>query len=116
MKNYVLNQGILDTFIDYIVKTKYKNKIQKLKIDYIDDTMYIKSFLIKKNVRNKGFGSAVINFLIKIADAYNVRIKFDTFTNLKRLQTFYIKNGFALIKNNGNCHLMYYPKNIKEKL
>lgn len=112
-----LTQNVLDEHISYL-KTKYKNKIQELKLDHCtdDDGDYIHliAIKIKKSQKEKGWGSAVMSDIIQLADEHNVRIKLwvtDIFgSDLKRLYGFYQKQGFVLIKNDNDGHMIYYPK------
>lgn len=109
-----INQNQLNEFISYLKKDKFKNKILKLNLElsYDDDGEYIliNTFLIKKNVRCLGYGSLILYHLTKFADEHNVRIKYELFCNLKRLQGFYLKNRFTLIKTKEECSMVYLPK------
>jgi GNAT superfamily N-acetyltransferase len=74
---------------------------------------------IKKSQQNKGYGSMVTGDIVYLADLFNVHIKLFA-TNLwgadqKRLYRFYEKQGFVLIKNDNDGHMIYYSKNILNK-
>ncbi|MFW6272927.1 MAG: GNAT family N-acetyltransferase [bacterium] len=107
-----LKQSMLDDFISYLKNDKFKNKILDLKLvqctDNNGDYIYIDKFLIKKSLRGLGYGSAIIHLLIKFAKEHNVRLLFDMNINYKPIQSFYLKNGFTLIKND-LYYLVYYP-------
>lgn len=116
-----LTQEILDEYILYLKKEKYKNLIQDLKLEHCTDDgnyIYLVKILIKKSQRKKGYGNAVISDIIQLADKYNVRIKLYMTniygTDLKVLYEFYKKHGFFLIKNNNDGHMEYLPKNYKK--
>lgn len=108
-----LKQQHLDEFISYLKNDKFKNKILGLNLEQCTDDdgdyILINRFLIKKNLRGLGYGSAILHLLIKFANYYNVRLRFDMEVNYKPLQSFYLRNSFVLIKN-GNYKLIYYPK------
>lgn len=118
-----LNQQILDEYVLYLKKEKYKNKIQELKLEYCTDDrnyIYLVKILIKKSQRKKGYGNAIISDIVQLADKYNVRIKL-YMTNiygmdLKVLYEFYKKHGFILIKNDNDGYMLYYPQKIIKKL
>ncbi|MFW6247127.1 MAG: GNAT family N-acetyltransferase [bacterium] len=107
-----LNQKQIDQFISYLKNDKFKNKILDLNLEQCTDDdgdyIFIKRFLIKKSLRKLGYGSAIIYHLIKFAKHHNVRLRFDMEINYKPLQSFYLRNGFVLIKND-LYHLVYYP-------
>lgn len=116
-----LNQVVLDEYVSYLKKNKYKNLIQDLKLEYCTDDgnyIYLVKILIKKSQRKKGYGNAVISDIVQLADKYNVRIKLYMTniygTDLKVLYEFYKKHGFFLIKNNNDGHMIYLPKNSKK--
>jgi GNAT superfamily N-acetyltransferase len=117
-----LNQNVLDEFISYLKKDKYKNKIQDLKLEHCTDEhgeyIYLVCIKIKKSQKQKGYGSAVMFDIIQFADNHNVRIKLwvtNVFgSDLKRLYEFYGKQGFFLIKNDNDGHMIYYPKNCNK--
>lgn len=108
-----LNQNILNEYTSYLKNDKYKNKILNLNLEYCIDSdgeyILINMFLIKKSVRGLGYGSAILYDLIKFANTNNVRIIFKMEFKLKSLQSFYIKNGFTLIKND-IYYLIYIPQ------
>lgn len=125
-----LNQNVLNDFQSFLIKTKYKNIIKELNLEYLIDEedigyMYLVTIRIKRSQQNKGYGNAVMSDIIQLADNYNVRLHLfatNLFgSDLKRLYTFYKKLGFVLIKNddkniknNANYfndgHMIYYPK------
>lgn len=108
-----LNQKQLDQFVSYLKNHKFRNKILNLNLEHCTDDdgdyIFINRFLIKKNVRRLGYGSAIIYNLIKVADEYNVRIVFNLDVKYKPLQEFYLKNGFVLIKKDSD-YFVYFPK------
>jgi GNAT superfamily N-acetyltransferase len=114
-----INQFVLDANIAYI-RTKYKNIVQDYKLECTpdDDGYCIQLVLIKikKSQRHKGYGSAIMYELCRLADNYNVRIRLYA-TNLygadlKALYAFYGKHGFVLIKNDNIGEMLYYPVKI----
>ena len=113
-----LNQNVLDEFVTYLKKDKYKNKIQELKLEYCTDEhgayIYLICIKIKKSQKQKGYGSTVMSEIIKLADIHNVRIKLwvtNIFgSDLKRLYGFYQKFSFVLIKDLNDGHMIYYGK------
>jgi GNAT superfamily N-acetyltransferase len=116
-----LNQEILNDYISYLKKEKYKNLIQDLKLEYCtDDENYIHLILIKikKSQRKKGYGNALLSDIVQLADKYNVLIKLYVTniygTDLNVLYEFYKKHGFFLIKDNNDGHMIYKPKNYKK--
>lgn len=116
-----LTQEILDDYISYLKKEKYKNKIQDLKLEYCTDDgnyIYLVKILIKKSQRKKGYGNALLSDIVKLADKYNVRIKLYVTniygTDLNVLYEFYKKHGFFLIKNSNDGYMVYQPKNYKK--
>lgn len=108
-----INQKLIDEFISYLKRDKFKNKIRDLNLEHCTDDdgdyVLINRFLIKKNLRGLGYGSAILHLLIKFCDEHNVRLRFDMEVNYKPLQSFYLRNNFVLIKN-GNYKLIHYPK------
>lgn len=116
-----LNQQILDEFILFLKKEKYRNLIQDLKLEYCtDDGIYIYLVLIKikKSQRKKGYGSVILSEIVQLADKYNVRVKLYVTniygTDLNVLYEFYKKHGFFLIKENNDGYMLYMPKNYKK--
>jgi GNAT superfamily N-acetyltransferase len=95
----------------------YKSIVQNIKLEHCtdDEGDYINLLFIriKKKLRNKGYGSAVISEIIQLADQYNVRIKLwitDVYgSDLIRLSEFYKKHDMILIKNN---NMIYFPKTV----
>lgn len=112
-----LNQNVLDDHISYL-KTKFKNKIQDLKLEHCTDEhsdyIYLVCIKIKKSQKLKGYGTAVLSEIIKLADQHNVRIiLFATNifgADLKRLYAFYIRHGFVLIKISNDGKMIYFPR------
>jgi len=119
-----LNQVVLDEYVSYLKKNKYKNLIQDLKLEHCTDDngdfIYLVKILIKKSQRRKGYGNAVLGEIIQLSDKYNVRIRLyvtDIYgTNLNALYEFYKKHGFILIKNDNDRYMLYYPQKISKKL
>jgi GNAT superfamily N-acetyltransferase len=120
----VLNQNILDDYSSYLKNDLFRNTIQNLILEYIDNEPKLKPYIylvvikIKKSKREKGYGSAILLEIIKFADKYNVQIVLYA-TNifgadLQRLYKFYIKHGFVLIKNSKYGKFIYKPKINKE--
>jgi GNAT superfamily N-acetyltransferase len=121
-----MNQIVLNDYTKVLIKTRYKNKIQELKLEYCtdDDGDYINLNVmrIKTSQQNKGYGNAIMSDIVYLADLFNVRIKLYA-TNLwgadlKRLYGFYKKHGFVLIKTKDNINvgkMIYYSKNILNK-
>lgn len=113
----MLNQKILDDFIFYLKKVKFKNILQELNLEYCTDDqgdyIYLLLIKIKKSQRNKGYGGVILDSIVQLADEHNVRIRLyvtDIYgTELKVLYEFYKKHGFFLIKNNNDGHMLYKP-------
>jgi GNAT superfamily N-acetyltransferase len=119
-----LNQNVLDDLSSYLKKTKYKNILQDLKLEYCTDEdgeyIYLVCLKIKKSQQLKGYGAAVMSEVLQLADKHNVRIRLYA-TNifgaeLKRLYSFYQKLGFVLIKKCNDGEMLYYPSKKKKKL
>ena len=115
-----LDQSVLDEFVIYICKDKYRNLIQNLKLEYCTDELgtyiYLALINIKKSQRKKGYGDAVLAEIVQLADEYNVRIKLWVSniygTDMKVLHVFYQKHGFILVKD--DKEMRYMPqKNSK---
>jgi GNAT superfamily N-acetyltransferase len=120
---FMLDQEKINGFVLHLKKTKYKNKIQELIIEYCtndNNENYLQLFLIKikDSQKNKGYGSAIISDIVQFADEYNVQIKLWTSNiyggDLKRLFEFYKKNGFVLIKTPDKNNMIYYPSKIRK--
>ncbi len=116
-----LNQQVLDEFILYLKKEKYRNTIQDLKLEYCTDDgnyIYLVLIKIKKSQRKKGYGSAVLSDIVQLADKYNVHIKLYATniygTELNVLYELYKKHGFFLIKNENDGYMVYLPKKCKK--
>ncbi len=121
----MLNQNVLDEFIFYLKKNKYKNIIQELKLEYCTDEegvgyIYLVCIKIKKSQREKGYGSTIMSKIIKLADQHNVQIHLyatNIFgSDLRRLYGFYRKQGFVLIKKANDGHMIYYPEKKIRKI
>lgn len=116
----VLTQNVLDELISNLKTIKYRNIIQDLKLEYCVDNrgdyIYLVLINIKKSKRESGYGSIVLNEVIKIADEYNVRIRLwatDGYgSEIKRLYRFYRRHGFIAVKNNISGHMQYYPDKL----
>lgn len=112
-----LNQNVLDEFISYLKKDKYKNKIQELKMEHCTDEdgvyIYLVCIKIKKSQQKKGYGGAIMDEIVQLADKHNVRVKLwvsNVFgTDLKVLYEFYRKHGFFLINKDNDGHMIYFP-------
>jgi ribosomal protein S18 acetylase RimI-like enzyme len=113
----MLNQNVLDEYISYL-KTKYKNKLQELKLEYCTDTdgeyIYLVCIKIKKQYKERGYGSLIMSEVIELSNKHNVRIRLyctNIFgADLKRLYGFYQRLGFVLIKNDEIGEMLYCPK------
>jgi GNAT superfamily N-acetyltransferase len=119
--DFIMDSIVLLDFQTFLIKNKYKNVLQELKLEHCTDTqgeyISLNVLRIKKNQKNKGYGSMVIGDIVGFADNQNVRIRLYA-TNLwgadiNRLYEFYKKNGFVLIKNANDGKMMYYPKKPK---
>jgi ribosomal protein S18 acetylase RimI-like enzyme len=120
----MVNQNVLDDCCSYLKKVKYKNILQELKLEHCTDEhgdyIYLVCIKIKKSQKEKGYGTAVLSEVIKLADEHNVRIILYA-TNifgadLNRLYAFYIKHGFVLIKKKNDGKMIYQPKKKEIKL
>jgi GNAT superfamily N-acetyltransferase len=115
-----LNQDVLDEHSSYL-KTKFKNKIQVLRLEHCKDThgeyIYLVCIKVKKSQTNKGYGQAIMSEIIQLADRRNVRIRLYATSvfgaDLKRLYGFYMKLGFVLIPDVNDGEMIYYPDNKK---
>ena len=113
-----LNQNILDELISYLKKVKYKNIVQDLKLEHCTDEdgdyIYLVCIKIKKSQKEKGYGTAALSEVIKLADIYDVRIILYATSifgsDLQRLYAFYTKHGFVLIKKENDGKMIYQPK------
>lgn len=118
-----INQNVLDELIKDL-KTKYKNKIQELKLEHCTDEdgeyIYLVLIRIKKSQREKGYGSVILSEIVRVADEHNVRIKLWITSifgaDLKRLAELYKKHGFILITTMNDGNMVYLPRKIKRKL
>jgi GNAT superfamily N-acetyltransferase len=119
-----LSQEILKEYSSYLKNVKYKGIVQDIKLEhctYIDDNnlcesdhhIILRLIRIRKPMRNKGFGSIVLNDVINLADSYNVRIvlyaseKYGS--NILGLYKLYERHGFILIKNDADKKMIHYP-------
>lgn len=117
----MLDQDIINELVFNLKHIKYKNIIQNLNIECKEDErgLYVDLILIKikKSQRSKGYGSAVLYEIIKLANTYNVRVKLwvtNVFgSDLKRLFEFYEKHGFIIQIESLPGNMIYYPKKIK---
>jgi GNAT superfamily N-acetyltransferase len=124
MDDNVLNQNVLNQLRLFLIKTKYKNVLKDLILEYCTDDegeyIQINCIQIKPSQRNKGYGSAVMSEIVQLADKHNVRIRLyvtDLFgAELKRLYEFYRKHGFVLIKKENDGHMIYYPNKKRKRL
>ena len=122
----VLTQDILKQYCYHLKNVKYKGIIQDIKLEHctdIDDNNFIKGDhyiilrLIRKPMRNKGFGSIVLKDVINLADNYNVRLvlyvseKYGS--NIQGLYRFYEKFGFNKISNDPDHKMLYNNVLIK---
>jgi len=113
-----LNQEMIDKFCNELIISKYKNKVQELKLEYSNNdnqpVIRILNINIKKSQRNLGYGSAILSDIVNLADNNNAQIEISV-TNifgreLKQLYEFYCKYGFILIKNKIEGKIIYRPK------
>ncbi len=115
------DQEIINKFVYFLKKVKYANAIQDLRLEYCTDNNggYIRLLLIKMKARmkNLGWGSLVMSDVIRFADEHNVRMKLwitDIYgSDVKRLITFYKRNGFRSLAN-GN--MIRHPQKISKKV
>lgn len=118
----MINQDILNEFISEL-KNKYKNKIQDLRLEHctdeLGDYIYLICIKIKKSQQKKGYGNAIIDDIVHLADNHNVRIKLwvtNIFgTPLNVLYELYKKHGFILIDEDNDGHMIYYSRKSKSK-
>jgi len=112
-----MNQNVLNDFVKEI-KTKYKNIVQDLKLEYIDEPgnvhIYLVLIKIKKSQRERGYGNSVLSDLIVLADNHHIKIRL-WITNvygsdLDRLAAFYMRHGFIHIPGFNDGEMMYFPK------
>jgi ribosomal protein S18 acetylase RimI-like enzyme len=115
-----LNQ-VLDDRCSYLKKIKYKNILQELKLKHCTDEhgdyIHLVCIKIKKSQKEKGYGTAVLSEVIKLADNHNVRIILYATniygSDLKRLYGFYIKHGFVFLKKENDGKMIYLPEKKK---
>jgi GNAT superfamily N-acetyltransferase len=123
-----LSQQILKEYSSYLKNVKYKGIVQNVKLEHctdidednlIEGDQYITLRLIqiRKPMRNKGYGSIVLNDIISLANSYNVRIvlyaseKYGS--DLKGLYRFYLRHGFVEIENDPDYKMIYNGVLIK---
>jgi ribosomal protein S18 acetylase RimI-like enzyme len=119
----IVDQQVLDTFVTSI-KTKYKNKIQDLRIEYCQDELgdyiYLVCIKIKKSQKNQGYGSLVMSDVVRLADSSGLRVKLwvtNVFgANIDRLYEFYKKHGFVLVRKDNDGHMIYFPGKTCKRL
>ena len=119
-----LSQDILKQYCSFLKNIKYIGIVQDVKLEhctYIDDNnlcegdhhIILRLIRIRKSMRNKGYGSIVLNDVINLADSYNVRIvlyaseKYGS--NIMGLYRFYENHDFILIKNDQDKKMIHYP-------
>ena len=104
------------------LKAKYPY-IQDLKLEYNTDKttphIYLALIRIKKAYRNNGYGSIVLNELIRYATDNNIEVWLYA-TNiygseLQRLFAFYLKHGF-IMTNKKEGRLKYKPQNVLQSV
>jgi len=110
-----LNQNVLDECTSYL-KSKYKSKLQTLKLEHCTDVdgeyIYLVCIKIKKQYKERGYGSLIMSEVIQLADLYNVRIRLYA-TNifgaeLQRLYEFYQRQGFVLVGSEKIGEMLYH--------
>jgi len=114
----LLNQKILNEYVFFLKKVKYKNIIQTLKLEYCldedGDYVYLVIIVVKKSKRKMGYGNSIMKDIIQLANNYNVRIKLwvsDMYgTDYNVLFNFYKKHGFKLINDKNEKEMIFYPK------
>ena len=110
----MMNQEILNEFVCN-EKLQYKNVLQKLILEHCTDETgeYILLLLIKikRPAKNNGWGSAVMQDIIKLSDHHNVQVKVWVSSiygsEINRLHGFYEKFGFISITDGD---MIYNPK------
>ncbi|MCX7698781.1 MAG: N-acetyltransferase [Candidatus Goldbacteria bacterium] len=116
---------------DFYILEENKKRIGVIGLHiYWDDLGEIRSFIIEKNYRNKGYGTKLLDFAIKEAKKIGLKSVFV----LTKIPDFFVKYGFKKIpkknlpqkiwKDCFNCpkfpdcdehSLIYYFKNKREK-
>ena len=73
-----LNQNVLTDYIFNLKKSMYAGILEDLKLVYDDNNecpeIYLEIIKIKKKYRNQGYGSAVLQQIVQLADEHNVQI------------------------------------------
>jgi GNAT superfamily N-acetyltransferase len=122
-----LTQDILKQYCSHLKNVKYKGIVQDVKLEYCTDMddnninegdqhIILRLIRIRKPMRNKGFGSIVLNDIINLADRYNIRIilyaseKYGS--KITGLYKLYERFGFNRIANDPD-HKMVYNVLIK---
>lgn len=113
----VLDQNVLNQYIHYLKKIKYFPAIQRLKLIYNTEEecpyIYLELIKIYKSYRNQGYGSAVMEDIIRFANEHNVQVRLYASSlfgsDLKRLYKFYRRFGFVLIKWNKDSLFIHKP-------
>jgi GNAT superfamily N-acetyltransferase len=122
----MLTQDILKQYCSHLKNVKFKGIVQNVKLEHctdIDDNninegdhhIILRLIRIRKPMRNKGYGSIVLNDIIALANNYNVRIvlyaseKYGS--NIEGLYKFYEKHGFVQSINDPD-HKMIYNNNV----
>lgn len=112
-----LNQEIINDFV-FKLKKQYISKLEDLKLTYNPDAecpyIYIDIIRIKRGYRNQGIGTQVMSDIIEFANVHGVQLQLYAVniygSELRRLQKFYRRFGFVLIKNNADNNFVYRPK------
>lgn len=108
---------VLKQYCTYL-KVKYVGIVQDIKLEYCTDDEHIILNLIRirKPMRNIGWGSIILEEIVRFADLHNVQIRLYATnvygSDLQRLYKYYQKYDFILIENDNDGHMIYYPKNI----
>jgi len=122
-----LSQDILKQYCLYLKNVKYKGIIQDVKLEHctdIDDNninegdhyIILRLIRIRKPMRNKGFGSIVLDDIINFTSNYNVRLilyvseKYGS--KLTGLYKFYEKHGFVKVINDVDHKMIYKNERI----
>ena len=116
---FMLTQAVLNAWVSYLKHQKYPAIIQYLKLEHCTNEhhVYINLVLIKiwKKYTNHGYGNAVLADIVRLANLYNVQIRLkitDAYgSEINRLQKFYERQKFVLIKkSDSNDFMIYDPK------
>ena len=101
-----MDENVLKEFTVFL-KKKYKGIVQELRLEYDKELecpfIYLHTIKIRKPLRCQGYGSTVLQEIIKFADMNDLEIRLYATnilgSDLNRLYDFYIRYGFELIKN-----------------